>query len=153
MSRVTVPLSLDPLQQSQLRQFVAQMRAELAGRVTSEHLSNMHVIDCEHIYVDPRDWGTRVNNESVFDAVLRYTRRALELIHGIGTADEQMTLKVFDTVVVVIPEVEMVVLGTPWNEPAVDSNERIVVIVRRDRKAPIPRPAARRRQRRKKLRR
>ena len=64
-----------------------------------------------------------------------------------------MTLKVFDTVVVVIPEVEMVVLGTPWNEPAVDSNERIVVIVRRDRKAPIPRPAARRRQRRKKLRR
>lgn len=123
-----VPLLLDPDEQSELQRFITSTRETLSRHCTDKPSGYMGVIDCQHIYVTPQDWGTHLDSERAFDAIAQYSLKALELAHGIGHDVEQRMLNEYGMVVSVLPGTEIAVFGSPWYEFDADDDQRSVVI-------------------------
>ncbi|RYH00105.1 MAG: hypothetical protein EON58_01400 [Alphaproteobacteria bacterium] len=130
MSRIPtrVPLLLDPDEQSELQRFVTRTREILSQHCVDKPLGYVGVIDFQHIYIYPQDWGTYLDENLAFDAIANYCEKALELAYGIGHEIEQSMLNEYGVVVSPLPKTEIVVFGTPWYEFDADDGQRSIVI-------------------------
>ncbi|MFN7153729.1 MAG: hypothetical protein ACK4OE_08550 [Acidovorax sp.] len=124
-----VPLSLEAEEQSKLQDFITCVRKALTSHhCANKPLSYAGVLDCQHIYVTPQDWGTHLDSERAFAGIMQYSLKALELAHGIGHDIEQRSLNEYGIVVSVLPATEIMVCGTPWYEFDAEDDERSIVI-------------------------
>lgn len=143
MSRIPirVPLSLDAEEQSELQRFITSTHQTLSLHCTHKPPGYLGIIDCQHIYVTPEDWGTHLDSDLAFDAISQYSLKALELAHGIGLDLEQRMLNEYGLVMSVLPETQIAVFGTPWFECDADDAHRSIVIatpsLKPDKAAPL----------------
>ena len=123
-----VRLVLSAEEKRKLHDLQYQTRAAVAGHAKGEKCKGVQVIDCEQIYVRHHDWEVCLDSDTLFDAAMRYSQKALELMHGVGHEIEQQVLQELGMVILLIPEKNIAVLGSPWHGPITGHVEPRVVI-------------------------